>query len=105
MKKIIKTMLCALLVISLAGCSKNNTVSSVKEPEVTGSESGENQASQEETETKPVDLKIWHDGDEAIMGIIQTSLNESLKDKKITVTFEKKAGLTDQIKLYGTDAA
>lgn len=105
MKKIVKAMLCVLLVISLAGCSKNNTVSSVKEPEVTGSEAGENQAAQEETETKPVELKIWHDGDEAIMGIIQTSLNESLKDKKITVAFEKKAGLTDQIKLYGTDAA
>lgn len=108
MKKIVKIMLCALLVLSLAGCGRNNTVSSVQDPETTENktkETNENSTPEVETAKEPVDIKIWHDNDEAIMGVIQASLNESLKVSKITVTFEKKAGLSDQIKLYGTDAA
>lgn len=108
MKKIVKIMLCALLVLSLAGCGRNNTVSSVQDPETTENktkETNENSTPEVETAKEPVDIKIWHDNDETIMGVIQASLNESLKVSKITVTFEKKAGLSDQIKLYGTDAA
>lgn len=48
-------------------------------------------------------IKIWHDGDEKIMQVIANSANEKLGEDKIKVVFEKKTGLTDQLKLYGTD--
>ncbi|MGN6714613.1 extracellular solute-binding protein [Anaerocolumna jejuensis] len=115
MKRFVKIILCGLLVVSLAGCGKNSTVSSEKEPdaadittEADKTDQGDKTAQEDKAangEKEPVEIKIWHDGDEAIINSIQTSLNESLKDSKITVTFEKKAGLTDQIKLYGNDAA
>ena len=49
-------------------------------------------------------IKIWHDGDEAIMSAIADEVNSELKGDNIQVSFEKKTGLTDQLKLYGTDA-
>lgn len=54
---------------------------------------------------EPAEISIWHDGDEAIMQVIQKQVNEELSGDSITVNFEKKSGLTDQLKLYGNDAA
>lgn len=48
-------------------------------------------------------ISIWHDGDEAIMQVIEDQVNGKLSKDNITVHFEKKTGLTDQIKLYGSD--
>ena len=39
------------------------------------------------------------------MQVIQEQVNEELSGDSITVNFEKKSGLTDQLKLYGNDAA
>jgi arabinogalactan oligomer/maltooligosaccharide transport system substrate-binding protein len=54
---------------------------------------------------EPVTVKIWHDGDETITGVMQDYVNGALASDKITVAFEKKSGLSDQLKLYGSDAA
>lgn len=105
MKRLLTIILCGLLAVSLLGCAKNNTVSSVKEPDAANTTKEADKKPDEIAEKKPVEIKIWHDGNEAIMDNLQTSLNESLKDSKITVTFEKKTNLTDQLKLYGSDAA
>lgn len=93
-----------LLVGSLVGCgskkSNNNT------PDKTKETSGE--VTTEETETpentEPVSITVWHDGNDAIMQTIQDYVNDKLKEDKITVTFEKKTGLTDQLKLFGNEA-
>lgn len=104
MKRFISFILCGLLIMgALTGCGKES--SSTNETS-TGDQGVTQGASDNETNTpaEPVNLKIWHDGDEAIMNVIATKVNETLKEDGITVTFEKKTGLTDQIKLYGTDA-
>lgn len=97
MKKKFSLFLCGLLLVgALAGCGSN------------GNKAAQTDATATVEATKaaePVELKIWHDGDEAIMTTIQNRVNETLKDDKITVKFEKKTGLTDQIKLYGNDEA
>lgn len=102
MKRLLSSLLCGiLLVTSLTGCSSSNTdeksvnsTSTVEESSVSSEDSKENAA-----------IKIWHDGDEAIMATIADRVNEELKADHITVSFEKKSGLTDQIKLYGNDEA
>lgn len=108
MKKIVSLILCVLLIFGgLTGCdskSKQGTTGSnpTKVPDA------QQQSESEPTDAalaKPVELKIWHDADEAIMAVIQNRVNETLKDDKISVIFEKKTGLTDQLKLYGTDTA
>ena len=77
----------------LAGCGGQN------------SEESNNAGSSEGGETaESTEINIWHDGDEAIMQVIQDKVNEELSGDNITVSFEKKTGLTDQIKLYGSDA-
>ena len=48
-------------------------------------------------------INIWHDGDDAIMQVIETEANKKLEKDNISLHFEKKTGLTDQIKLYGND--
>lgn len=114
MKRIVSFILCGLLIMgTLVGCSKN--ADSTKETSETteSTETADNNqvvtpgASDNESKsvTEPVELKVWHDGDEAIMAVIAAKVNDTLKADGITVTFEKKAGLTDQIKLYGNDAA
>ncbi len=95
MKKILSVMLAGMLAVGmLAGCSSK-------------SDSGKNDATDGTNETgasvKPVDIVIWHDGNESITSVIEEDLNEALKEDKITVKFEKKTGLTDQLKLYGND--
>lgn len=48
-------------------------------------------------------IRIWHDGDKAIIQLMENYLNKALSDDGVTVKFEQKSGLTDQIKLYGSD--
>ena len=93
MKKAISVLLSAALALGLlAGCGQSP--SSVPQ-------SGSTPASGSETAAEP----IWHDGDEAIMQTIADTVNSQLSGDNITVTFEKKTGLSDQLKLYGSDAA
>lgn len=53
----------------------------------------------------PVAVTIWHDGDEGIMQTIADQVNAQLADDQITVVFEKKTDMPNQLKLYGSDAA
>ena len=53
----------------------------------------------------PVEVKIWHDGYEAIMQTIADQVNSQLEEDGITVTFEKKTDMPSQLKLYGNDPA
>ena len=94
MKKKLAVLLCASMTVGLlAGCGGQN------------SEESNNAGSSEGGETaESTEINIWHDGDEAIMQVIQDKVNEELSGDNITVSFEKKTGLTDQIKLYGSDA-
>lgn len=89
-------ILCATMVTTLfAGCG-----SGTENMVATSTEEGKEETSANEGEV----VSIWHDGDEAIMKVIEDQVNEELSDDNITVKFEKKSGLTDQIKLYGNDA-
>ncbi|MBE5961435.1 MAG: extracellular solute-binding protein [Lachnospiraceae bacterium] len=90
MKRFFSILLCALMILGLlSGCKKQeeNTMTE-----------GERDADE------PVTLTVWHDGDETIMSTIADYVNEKLSADQITLTFEKKSGLSDQIKLYGNDA-
>ncbi len=57
------------------------------------------------TSTAPeaVNVSIWHDNDETMMNTIGAMVNAQLVADNITVTFVKKAGLNDQLMLYGND--
>lgn len=77
----------------LSGCGGNNNANNTADGNSDDKKSGETQK-----------ISIWHDGDEAIMQVIQDQVNEELNGENITVKFEKKTGLTDQIKLYGNDS-
>ena len=97
MKKAISLLLSAALALGmLTSCGQ--TPSSAPQ-------SGSAAAPGSETATEPVTIKIWHDGDEAIMQTIADTVNSQLSGDNITVTFEKKTGLSDQLELYGSDAA
>lgn len=52
----------------------------------------------------PVDLVVWHDNDDTLMKAIETKVNTALSADKITLHCVKKAGVQDQVKLYGNDA-
>lgn len=111
MKRIICFVLSGLLIMgALTACGKNTNVTKdtpKTEPEVTQGASDTDADTDTDTDVtaEPVELKIWHDGNDAIMEVIATKVNDTLKDEGIRVVFEKKTGLTDQMKLYGTDAA
>lgn len=111
MKRIFSFILCGLLIIgALAGCSKEaasikDTTEGNKTDDVNQVDNTDSSDKETETNMEPVELKVWHDGDEAIMAVIAAKVNDTLKDEGITIAFEKKAALTDQLKLYGTDAA
>ncbi|BCN31341.1 extracellular solute-binding protein [Anaeromicropila herbilytica] len=101
-KQSISLLLCVLLVLgALTGCGSKDTKDTSKETKETTKE----EAKESSTPKEPVSIKVWHDGNEAIMKTIETRVNDTLKDENITVTFEKKAGITDQMKLYGNDEA
>lgn len=98
LKKAAVSGLCLTMTVGMmTGCGASSSTSSAS-TEDTSADSSENTAP-----SKPVELTVWHDGDESIMQTMQDSVNDQLKDENITVTFEKKSGLTDQLKLYGSD--
>ncbi len=111
MKRIICFVLSGLLIMgALTGCGRNTNATKdtpKTEPEVTQGASDTDADTDTNTEVtaEPVELKIWHDGNDAIMEVIAAKVNDTLKDEGVSVVFEKKTGLTDQMKLYGTDAA
>lgn len=91
MKRKLAVLLCAAMAVGMvAGCGGQGKEGGSTEPD-TG-DTGET-----------TEISIWHDGDEAIMQVIEDQVNEELGADNITVSFEKKTGLTDQIKLYGSD--
>lgn len=117
MKKKLAVFFCALMVLSmLTGCgsgTKNQNDSgdveansesasaSTEENDAITSDNAETNSKNDSSEANQI--SIWHDGDEGIMGIIESQINSTLSADNITVKFEKKSGLTDQIKLYGND--
>ncbi len=111
MKKILSIILCSLLILGgLTGCGSKATkdTSKVEPTKAAVTDTAEvpaTDAPATDVPAEPVQLKIWHDADEAIMAVIEQRVNDTLKGDLITVSFEKKTGLTDQLKLYGTDAA
>lgn len=54
--------------------------------EMTGSETNAKSTGEEETVT------IWHDGDEAIMGVIEDTVNKKIADENVSIKFEKRQG-------------
>lgn len=102
MKKLIALLLSAALLLGLlAACGTTKPQESPDAPPA--SEPAETAGT--ETPAEPVELKIWHDGDEAIMQTIADTINPMLVESGVSVVFEKRTGLSDQLKLYGGDPA
>lgn len=101
MKKWIALLLCVIMAVSCcAACGTNNaaeTTAPAADTQTQTPDPGDAAAAE------PVEIKIWHDGDEAIMQTIADQVNKQLAEDGITVTFEKKSGMPDQLKLYGND--
>ena len=101
MKKITALLLAmALCLAALAGCAQ----SSPKSPDAPPSQPPQG-SDPTGTPKDPVTVTIWHDGDEGIMQTIADQGNAQLADDQITVAFEKKTDMPNQLKLYGNDAA
>lgn len=106
MKRKFCIMLCGVLAGSaITGCGSTGTTGGGIGQEIQSSEKTEDkEAGKTENPSGEQTITIWHDGDEAIMQVIADEVNEELSDENITVSFEKKSGLTDQLQLYGNDA-
>lgn len=78
---------------ALAGCGQT-----------AGESTGDAKESNTSESSTPTEIKIWHDGDESIMQTIADQVNSQLADDNITVSFEKKTDMPEQLKLYGSDA-
>lgn len=103
-RKIALLLSVAMLATLFTGCNKNDVKKDVSTNVATGDSS--NKSGEEKDNVKSVEntkISIWHDGDEAIMEVISNEINKTLSSDNVTVKFEKKSGLTDQIKLYGND--
>lgn len=50
-----------------------------------------------------VTVTVWHDGDEAIMQTIADQVNAQLAGDGVSVQFEKKTDMPNQLRLYGGD--
>lgn len=87
MKKMALILCIAMTAAMFTGCNKNTDSVAAK------------QGNKEALNT----IRIWHDGDKAMIQLMEDHLNEALSDDGINVKFEQKSGLTDQIKLYGSD--
>lgn len=101
-------MLCGVLAGSaIAACGSTDTTGEETKQEIGSSEKTEDEkeTGKDDTSSGAQTVTIWHDGDESIMQVIADEVNEELSDENITVSFEKKSGLTDQLQLYGNDAA
>ena len=108
MKRKFCIMLCGVLAGSaIAACGSTDTTGEEAKQEIGSSEKTEDEKKTEKDDTSSgvQTVTIWHDGDESIMQVIADEVNEELSDENITVSFEKKSGLTDQLQLYGNDAA
>ena len=108
MKRKFCIMLCGVLAGSaIAACGSTDTTGEETKQEIGSSEKTEDEKETEKDDTSfgGQTVTIWHDGDESIMQVIADEVNEELSDENITVSFEKKSGLTDQLQLYGNDAA
>ena len=98
MKKVTALLLAlALCFAVLAGCSQSA-------PQDSGAPSS-NPSQSTNPPASPVTITVWHDGDEGIMQTIADQVNAQLADDQITVVFEKKTDMPNQLKLYGSDAA
>lgn len=106
MRRKFSILLCGALVIStLAGCgTKKAVTNTTDQTNQDGQNSTEVTAEDKEDKIEAKSVTIWHDGDEGIMEVIANEINTSLAQENISVSFEKKTGLTDQLKLYGNDA-
>ena len=93
MKKWIALLLCMIMVVSCcAACGTNKaaeTTAPAADTQTQAPDTGDAAAAE------PVDIKIWHDGDETIMQTIADQVNKQLAEDGITVTFEKKSGMPD----------
>ena len=96
MKKASSLLLCAALTVScMAGCGNKD---SKKENTKTNADQAteEAQASQDAQETEDTQtaslekttIKVWHDGDEAILNKIAESANSQVESQNIEVVFE-----------------
>ena len=92
----------------LSGCGQQAAQTSNETPKSEGQEVSSGQSSgageSKDVSAEPVEVVVWHDNDETMMGSIAEVVNQKLADDKITLKFEKKSDLTSQIQLYGTDA-
>ena len=99
MKKFLAILLSALMLMTLlAACGTSNEPSGE-------SAAPASEAPESETPAEPVELTVWHDNDEALMQAMADAANAKLEGTGVTLTFEKRTGLSDQLKLYGGDAA
>lgn len=102
MKKLLSILLSALVLMTLlAACGTTDEPAADSPAPV--SEAPESEAPVETAE--PVELTIWHDNDETLMQAMADAANALLEGTGVSVTFEKRTGLSDQLKLYGGDAA
>ena len=107
MKRLSVLLAGIMLTVSLAGCGSSESTESANAAgtentaEDTASSEGVGAAAQN---TETVEIRAWHDNDEAMMNALADVVNEKLKDENITLVFEKKSDVTGQIQLYGTDA-
>ena len=91
MKKILALLLSALMLLGLlAACG---TPAAEESAPPSGEESAA-PASEAPAPAEPVELKVWHDGDEAIMQTIADTVNPHAfaDERRVTVTFEKQHG-------------
>lgn len=101
MKKITALLLAAALCLgALAGCSQPAAQKSA-DPAV----NSDQPTAPTDAAKDPVTVTVWHDGDEGIMQTIAGRVNAQLAEDQITVVFEKKTDMPNQLKLYGSDAA
>ena len=97
-----------MAVTMLAGCgqqaAQTSNEASKSDSQKVSSEQSSEAGKSDEVSAEPVEVVVWHDNDETMMGSISEVVNQKLADDKITLKFEKKSDLTSQIQLYGTDA-
>lgn len=104
MKKTIALLLAAAMCFGiLTGCGQ--TASPTAATEQPSAQTAAATAAETTPAAEPVTVTIWHDGSEAIMQTIADQVNAALADDGITVQFEKKTDMPNQLKLYGSDAA
>lgn len=104
MKKTIALLLAAAMCFGiLTGCGQ--TASPTAATEQPSAQTAAAAAAETTPAAEPVTVTIWHDGSEAIMQTIADQVNAALADDGITVQFEKKTDMPNQLKLYGSDAA